>query len=83
MSEKNNGYMHPLSVIASALVIFTTLAGFLSWKIDAANMAQAKIISKEVEEKYVTKEVFCLTIDNFSEKLKSIGKAVGARMREN
>ena len=71
------------ATIATILAGLVSLGLIMGWKIDAANMAQAQIIRQEVEGKYVTKEVFCLQMDNFSEKLKSIGKAVGARMREN
>lgn len=84
MSEKQDSLFNgSTTTIATILAGLVSLGLIMGWKIDAANMAQAQIIRQEVERKYVSKEIFCLQMDNFNEKLKSIGKAVGAKMKDN
>lgn len=83
MSEKQNSLFNgSTATIATLLAGLVSLGLIMGWKIDAANMAQAGIIKKECDDKYVTKELYYEAIGNIKDNIKAIGRAVGAPIRE-
>ena len=66
-------------LIGGFLATIISLSVILGWRFEASVGTRTQELRKEIEVKYVMKDVFDLHIKMIDEKLRSIMRAVGAR----